>query len=140
MICVNIIGKGVSIVISFSHSCWRDHRSPGCLLVWGGGLGGVGGGVITFLLLRWPGFFFSYFYVTLARCRIILHATRHATLARCRIILHATRHATLARCRIILHATRHATLARCLIILHATRHATLPRKLEHKSLTESGRH
>ena len=88
-------------------SCWRDHRSPGCL-----GLGGWGAGVITFLFLRSPGLFYfcSYFYVTLARCLIILHATRHATLARCRIILHATRHATLARCLVILHATRHATL------------------------------
>ena len=86
----------------------------------------MGGGVITFLFLRSPGLFFcSYFYVTLARCLIILHATRHATLARCRIILHTTRHATLAHCLIILHATRHATLARCRIILHATRHATL---------------
>ena len=95
----------------------------------GGWVGGVGGGgVITFLFLRSPGLFFcSYFYVTLARCLIILHATRHATLARCLIILHATRHATLARCLIILHATRHATLARCRIILHTTRHATLAR-------------
>ena len=109
-------------------SCWRDHRSPGCLLVWGGGWGGGGWGrnYVPFSAFAWT-FFCSYFYVTLARCLIILHATRHATLARCLIILHATRHATLARCLIILHATRHATLARCRIILHTTRHATLAR-------------
>ena len=109
--------------------------TTGRLAVCSCGLGGVGGGwgggggrnYVPFAAFAWTFCFCSYFYVTLARCLIILHATRHATLARCRIILHATRHATLARCRIILHATRHATLARCRIILHATRHATLAR-------------
>ena len=60
------------------YSCWRVHRSPGLFLCFGGW---GGWGVITFLVLRSLGLFFvTYFYVTLAGCRIILHATRRATL------------------------------------------------------------
>ena len=60
-------------------------------------------------------------YVTLARCRIILHATRHATLAGCRIILHATRRATLlvASVMLRLHAAASSCTQHVMLRLHA---------------------
>ena len=79
------------------------------------------GGVITFLLLRSLGLFFCYLFLCYA-CRLPHHLARntscyafgrkcYVTLARCRIILHARRHATLARCCIIF--TQHVVLRCC---------------------------
>ena len=103
------------------HSCWRDHRSPGCLLVWGG-WGGVGGGVITFLFLRSPGLFFcSYFYVTLARCRIILHATRQDFFfaAIFMLRLHAAASSCTQHVMLRLHAAASSCTQHVMLSLHA---------------------
>ena len=133
------------------HHLYATRRATLLLGGWGGGWGGVGvggvggGGVITFLLLRSLGLFFvTYFYVTLAGCRIILHATRRATLLVASVMLRLQAAASSCTQHVMLrlHAAAsslrntscyafgrkcYVTLARCRIILHATRHATLAR-------------
>ena len=121
------------------HHLYATRRATLLLGGWGGlggvGVGGVGwGGVITFLLLRSLGLFFvTDFYVTLAGCRIILHATRHSTLARCCIIF--TQHVVLRfwsqvlcyACTLPHHLARNTSCYACTLLhhLYATRRATL---------------
>ena len=89
-------------------------------LVAGGSTGRLA--VITFLCcVRLDFFFVTYFYVTLAGCRIILHATRRATLlvASVMLRLHAAASSCTQDVMLRLHAAASSCTQHVMLRLHA---------------------